>query len=148
MRPRIREIADRKAIDGFLAGCLTARLGLISRSEPYVVPVNFVYTEGTVFFHCGFTGRKQAALADGCRICIEFDETRGFNRKEADTFYTSVIAWGSPVQVKDAGEKERILGMLCRKYLGEERPISDTMVAGTCIVSVKLDTVTGKENRF
>jgi len=142
-----REIKSRETIDRFIGSSSTVRLGLISEDEPYVVPLNFVYTDGTVYFHCAGEGRKFDALSTGTRICLEFDVTHGIDVPGADTFYTSVIAWGNPRILQDRSLKKRALAMLTEKYLGEERRITDTMADGTCIVSVKLDTVTGKENR-
>lgn len=147
MRLKNREIQDRSTIDRFIESCSTVRLGLLSEGEPYVVPVNFVYTDGAVFFHCAVEGRKYEALSSGRRVCLEFDTTYGIDINGADTFYTSVIAWGSPEIVHERQSKIRILELIVMKYLGEKRIITDTMADGTCIVSIRADKITGKENR-
>lgn len=147
MRNGKREITSRSVIDGFIAGCSTVRLGMVSQGVPYVVPVNFVYLNGTVYFHCACAGRKYQAIRQGGTVCLEFDTTLGIDAEGADTFYTSVIGWGTPHFCEGRSEKIRILGELCGKYLGKKRNISDTMADGTCVVGIRLDTVTGKENR-
>ena len=147
MRLKKNEITQRKIIDSFIDSCSTVRLGLISDDMPYIVPVNFIYLNGAVHFHCAFEGRKYSCLEAGGTICLEFDRTHGIDIQRASTFYTSVIAWGTPLMISDRGRKKDILERLCVKYLGEKRKITDTMADGTCVVSVKLDTVTGKENR-
>ncbi len=146
MEPRKRSIGDTGLVRDFISGAGTARLGLVSMGEPYVVPVNFVYREGSVFFHCACEGRKHEALSSGERVCVEFDETLGTDVPGADTWYRSVIAWGEPRFVEDIPGKKRVLEMLCLKYLGESRRITDSMAEGTCVVEIPLDTVTGKEN--
>lgn len=42
-----REITSRETIDRFITECSVVGLGLIPRGEPYVVPLNFVYSGGT-----------------------------------------------------------------------------------------------------
>lgn len=146
MDPRKRPMNDTGLIREFVTGAATARLGLVSMGEPYVVPVNFVYLDGSVFFHCACEGRKHGALSSGGRVCVEFDETLGTDVPGADTWYRSVIAWGEPLFVEDIPEKKRILELLCLKYLGKVRRITDTMAEGTCVVKIPLEAVTGKEN--
>jgi len=147
MRLKKKQIIHRELIDSFIGSCSTVRLGLVSLGEPYVVPLNFVYLDGTVFFHCACEGRKYTSLEAGGTVCLEFDETHGIDKRGADTYYTSVIAWGIPRILTERGEKIRVLESLCEKYLGDKRKITDTMADGTCVVGVPIDTVTGKENR-
>ncbi len=147
MRLKKKEITDRETIDRFIESCSTVRLGFVSEGIPYIVPVNFVYVNGTVYFHCALEGRKYRCIKSGGNTCLEFDRTHGIDLQGASTFYTSAIAWGTPLILSETKEKMEILQMLCEKYLGEKRKITDTMADGTCVAAVRLDTVTGKENR-
>ena len=142
-----RAITSREKIDRFIMESDVVRLGMISDGEPYVVPLNFVYMDNTVYFHCSSRGRKHEVLANRCRVCLEFDLMHGISSEKADTFYTSVIAWGNAEIIRDLDLGRKVLEMLVDKYLETGRKITDTMVDRTCIAAVRIEDVTGKENR-
>ena len=146
IRPEKRAIENRERIDDFISGSQVVRIGMISRGEPYIVPVNFVYQDRTVYFHCARTGRKYSSLESGSRVCLEFDEMHGINVTGADTWYTSVLAWGNAVIVQERSLCRKVLEMLVKKYLGTEVEITDAMLDRTCIAGVCVEEVTGKEN--
>ena len=147
VRLQKREIVSRDKIDLFIKRSSVLRLGLISRGEPYVVPLNYTYHDETVFFHCGKEGRKIEAIRENPRVCMEFDEMYGVTDESADTLYTSVIAWGSATEVKNLEVAKYALEQICKKYLVNSRIITDKMFANTNIISIKIETVTAKENR-
>mgnify|MGYP002065019236 CR=1 FL=1 len=76
-----------------------------------------------------------------------FDEQHGIDVPGADTFYTSVIAWGRSRIIEERPVKRRVLEMLVEKYLETRREITDTMLDRTCIVAVEIGEITGKENK-
>jgi nitroimidazol reductase NimA-like FMN-containing flavoprotein (pyridoxamine 5'-phosphate oxidase superfamily) len=47
------------------------RLGLWDGHEVYVVPLNFVRKDGTLYFHSAGTGRKLEILKSYPRVCFE-----------------------------------------------------------------------------
>ncbi len=147
MRLTKREIVSREKIDKCIKECSVVRLGMISRGEPYIVPLNFVYFEGSVYFHCAGAGRKIEAIRENPLVCLEFDEMHGIAEESADTFYTSIIAWGSAREESNRETAKKALELICSKYLKQARVITDEMVTGTTIVSVRINRVTGKENR-
>lgn len=147
VRTQKREIVSRDEIDLFIKESAVLRLGLISRGEPYIVPLNFVYENETVFFHCAKEGRKIEAIRENPSVCMEFDTMHGIADESADTFYTSAIAWGSAIEVKNPQIAKQALELICRKYLKNPRNITDEMLVKTNIISVRIETVTAKENR-
>lgn len=62
---------------------------MISQGRPYVVPVGFVWVEGSFFFHSA-PGRKTRALDADPRCCFEVDE---YDRQTAA--WASVVAFGT-----------------------------------------------------
>ena len=141
-----REVVSREKIDKFIKECSVVRIGMISGGEPYIVPLNFVYFEEYVYFHCADTGRKVEAIRENPLVCLEFDEMHGIAEESADTFYTSIIAWGSALEEKNPDTAKKVLEQICSKYLKKPKVVTDEMVAGTTIVSVRINRVTGKEN--
>lgn len=147
MRLAKREISSRISIDKFIMECSVVRLGMISRGEPYVVPLNFVYSEGIVYFHCASAGRKVEAMRANPGVCLEFDAMHGVSVEKQTTYYTSVVAWGDAVFVSDISRAKQILHMICMKYLDCSPEITEDMAERTCVISIRISRVTGKEKR-
>ncbi len=147
MRLEEREITSRDKIDKFIMECSVVRLGMISRGEPYVVPLNFVYNNGIVYFHCALEGRKAEAIRTEPWVCLEFDEMYGVSVEEKTTYYKSVIAWGTAVFVSDIDVVKRVLEMICIKYLDSSPGITEEMARRTGIIAIRIDSVTGKERK-
>lgn len=145
MRLSKREITSRAKIDAFLESCSIVRVGMISDSEPYIVPLNFVYLDGYICFHCALNGRKTSALKSGDLVCMEFDEMTGVDVEKQTTYYKSVIAWGRPSFITDKVFAKQVLENICIKYLKEEVEITESMLQKTGVVRVSINKITGKE---
>jgi nitroimidazol reductase NimA-like FMN-containing flavoprotein (pyridoxamine 5'-phosphate oxidase superfamily) len=75
-------------IDELLGEVHHGRLGLSTPEGVYVVPVGFVWAEGSIWFHSG-PGRKASALEADARCVFEVDR---YDRETAD--WASVIFTG------------------------------------------------------
>jgi len=120
---------------------------MISRGEPYVVPLNFVYDEGIVYFHCSLEGRKIEAIRANPGVCLEFDAMHGVSVKKQTTYYTSAVAWGDAVFVSDTSKVKQVLEMICIKYLDCSPEITEGMAERTCVVSIRVNSLTGREKK-
>ena len=92
-------IEDRAEMQAILDRAQVGRLGLADENEPYVVPLNFVNSDGRIYFHTGLEGRKLDIMQKNPRVCFEVDEILEVVINEETTcfstaYYKSVIAWG------------------------------------------------------
>ena len=62
LRRADREITDRAALDALLVRADIGHLGLVDAGRPYVVPLNYAYEDGRIYFHSAPEGRKIAAM--------------------------------------------------------------------------------------
>ena len=80
------------------------------------MPLNFVYQDGRLYFHCAQTGHKLDAIraCDKASFCVV---TAG-ERAPGDWWYhvTSVIAFGRVRVLEDRAETEEKLRLLGQKY--------------------------------
>ena len=56
MRRKDKEITDPALLSAILREAFVCRLGLAGDGEPYVVPVNFVYSGGCLYLHSACEG--------------------------------------------------------------------------------------------
>ena len=86
-------------IDQFLTCARVGRVGIVSESGPYIVPVGYGYADGKIFFHTCCKGLKVESIRKNPNICFEVDEATS-----DATMFKSVIAFGT-AEIVDAKEK-------------------------------------------
>ena len=83
---------------------------------PYSVPINFLYKEGKLFFHCAVEGHKLDAIRADDKACFTvIDEPQ---KEPGDWWYhvRSVICFGRIHVLEDEAEKDSCLRQLGAKY--------------------------------
>lgn len=96
------------------------RIALYDGSMPYIVPLNFLYKEGKIVFHCAWEGKKLDIIAKNPHCCFEIDEFMGEVSNHHDTLchldYDSVLAFGKAHIENGEEEKLRFFQLLHAKY--------------------------------
>jgi uncharacterized protein len=151
MRRADREVVDLADQEAILDAAGELRLGLWDGAEPYVVPVNFVRSGSSLFFHSAREGRKVAILRGHPRVCFEAEGERrvevGEGPCDCTTRYESVIGWGTALFLEGAAEKVEALAALNRKFGAKEGPFPEAMLARVAVIRIDIDRMTGKSNR-
>lgn len=114
---------------------------------PYAFPMNYIYLDGKIYFHCAKAGHKLDALASDNRVsfCV-MDE--GY-RKDGDWALNikSIIIFGQVKKIETAQETVEIVRQIGLKYFptveGVEEEIRKT-VAYVQILELSIDHMTGK----
>ncbi len=126
------------------------RLGLCG-DYPYVVPLNFVYLDGRIYFHCSKTGRKLDCISKNRKVCFEVDEFLGL--KEGDkpcatsAFYRSAIAFGEARILEDMKHKQEALQKIASKYSHhDEYTFEKQELDRVAVVEIVVSHLTGKQN--
>ena len=151
MRRSDREISEIHAIEKILAEASVCRLAMVDNGEPYVVPLNYGYQDGTLYFHGAAQGRKYEALRSGGRICFEVTLENGVCRNDNpcgwDWYFQTVIGYGTPFFIETAAEKREALAIIMAQYSVGTFAFPDATIARVAVFSVKIDSMTAKEYR-
>ena len=130
MRRKQCEITDPEKIREILTRCTVGRLATSGRDGyPYITPVNYVYHNDSIYFHCAHQGEKIDNILADNRVCFEvdiplayldlaFDPTRP--PCQVHQFYHCVIIRGRAEIVEDPVEKVAALNALMASH--ERRP--------------------------
>lgn len=115
-------IKDITEIEEIINNSKVCSLAMISKDQPYCVPMNFGYEDGIIYLHGAPEGKKTDALKNNTDVCISFytdDKLHVVSESVACSYsmkYRSVLARGSVIFVNDIEEKERILNIIMRNY--------------------------------
>jgi nitroimidazol reductase NimA-like FMN-containing flavoprotein (pyridoxamine 5'-phosphate oxidase superfamily) len=138
----------------FLAQQTEGRLATCDAAgQPYITALNFLYSDGKIYFHSKLTGRKLDNLAVNRRVCFEVSDaikiTISADRPcGCATRYNSVLAFGSARIVTDAAEKTALLNLLVENFAAGKpyQPVTEKEAAGCAVVEISIDEISGKQN--
>ena len=150
MRRKEKEITNREDIEKFLRQSKVCRLAMVDGDKPYMVPLNFGYSDGCLFFHCAKQGRKIDLIKKNPNICFEVDEL--IRLKKASLAcdwgidFKSVIGSGKAQFLEDSKEKTQALNAIMSQYSGRTFEYPDEMLEKTHVIKVVIDEMTGKQS--
>lgn len=145
-------ITDRGELEQLLAqarsGCL-ATVG--ADGQPYITPLNHLYCDGCIYFHCALTGRKLTNIAHNPRVCFAvYDQHKlilGQKAGDCSTRYASVLCFGTARIVADGPRKQELLTALSAHYMGyEPEPATESCCQRCALVEIRITELTGKRN--
>ena len=151
MKRKDKEITDRMEIESILSQARICRIGFSQNTKPYIVPMNFGYKDGYLFFHCAQEGMKIDIIKQNNNVCFEVD----INHEITDTGipcdwstrYSSVIGFGKALLVKDPIEKKLALNVIVNHYSPKAKfKHSEEALNKVGIIKIEITSMTGKKS--
>lgn len=150
MRKKEREIKNDEIIEILNNNSYGILSTLCDNGYPYGVPISYVYTNDSVYFHCATEGEKLDNINNNNRVsfCV-VGETCVLPDKFS-TKYESVIIFGRASEVFD-DEKNAVLLEVLNKYSSEYiekgRVYIEKASERTRVYKINIDNITGKARR-
>jgi uncharacterized protein len=118
--------------------------------QPYGVPVSFVYTGDTLYFHCAVEGHKLDNLESNPRVSFCVVGGTELLPDKFATRYESAITFGKACELI-GNEKRSALMELLKKYSADfaekgERYIEND-IEKTRVFKIEIETLSGKARR-
>jgi len=152
-RRKDRTMKTSREMELLLERMPVGRLAVMTEDGPYIVAVNYVFFEGSIYFHSASTGRKMEALQADSRVCFLVDEVGPQVMWEQgcgiSQIYKSVVCFGKAELVQGPIEKRAILERMVQKYVpsGYRFPLmKDQNVKETAVVRIVIESMSGKAN--
>ena len=148
MRNFKKEITDRAELEEILAKAEVLFLALHDEPAPYVLPLNFAYADGVIWFHCAREGTKLDLIRRDPRVGFSAVTDAGVVAGAAACDFAatgcSVVGRGTARIATDPAERRRGLDALMSRF-GMERPEyrSDSLERA-CVIRVAVEGLRGK----
>jgi nitroimidazol reductase NimA-like FMN-containing flavoprotein (pyridoxamine 5'-phosphate oxidase superfamily) len=126
---------------------------------PYITPVNYVYTNDCIYFHCALKGEKLDNIARDNRVCFQVDIPLAYldlgYHPDGDVcslhqFYHCVIIRGRARVVPEGGVKTSALNALVAAHEPDRSPApvhADMAAYKACaVVEIRPATVSAKSD--
>lgn len=147
VRRKDREIFGEQIEEVLMDGEYGMLSTICENGYPYAVPLNYVYFDGYIFFHCAKEGQKTDNIVANNKVsfCVVTDTKVQPSR--FSTKYKSVIAFGTSSEVS-GDKKETVLKKLVDKYSRdfsiEAKKYIDRKIGDTKIMKISIHHLAGK----
>jgi nitroimidazol reductase NimA-like FMN-containing flavoprotein (pyridoxamine 5'-phosphate oxidase superfamily) len=118
-----------------------------SDAQPYGIPLNYVYLNGCIYFHCALVGHKLDNIASNPKVSFCVVGRTEVLPAEFSTGFESVIAFGTADVIYGDERYQALLGLVEKysaDFLEEGKTYIEKLDKQTRVVRVKVDKVTGK----
>ena len=117
---------------------------------PYGVPMNYIYEDGVLYFHCAREGHKIDAIRRDPKVSFCVVDSDEVVAEEYTTYFRSVIAFGKAEIVEDAAEKRDIITRLAKRFHpSDSEQHRDALIEREfpplSILRMKIEHMSGKE---
>lgn len=156
MRRGDREVTDPERIREIIADCDCCHVALWDGEKPYLVPLNFGYTEKgggrSFYFHTAREGKKLTLMREHPLVGFQLDTHHELKTAAAAAgysyYYSSITGSGFLQEVTDPAEKEEALSLLMEQMTGRRAGWDFApCMAATCVLRLTVQELCAKENR-
>lgn len=150
MRKKERSINISEAIEILNKGQYGILSVITNEGYPYGVPINYVYMNNCIYFHCAMEGHKldSTKLNNNVSFCV-VGKTELLPNKFS-TKYESVIVFGKAFEVLNE-EKITALSAFVDKYSKEFKDAGDKYIKNsnnrTKVIKINIEHISGKARR-
>ena len=152
MTKRERQITDKNEILRILDTAKVLHLGLAVDNEPYVVPMNYGYTEENgklvLYLHSAVRGKKLDMIRENPRVFFELEcdlaPFEGQKPCQYGLVYSSVMGRGRASIVEDVEEKKKAMTLLMKTQTQKDFEFSDEWVSIVAVIRIDVQEYTAK----
>ena len=115
---------------------------------PYSVPVNFVYSDGKIYFHGAAEGYKLDCMKKNPHVSFSVIGKDDIAKENFTTLFSSVIAFGTIRVIDTMEEKIPVLEAMVGKYSAEFMESGKELIrkgCGSVAYELTIDHMTGKK---
>lgn len=147
MRRVDRQMSEAEAKELLERGEFGILATVDSTGQPYGVPLNYVYFNDAVYFHCALIGKKLNDIAANPQVCFTVVGNTQVLPDKFATNYESVMVFGAAAIVEEL-EREAMFEALIQKYSAAFIEAGHTYIekfrAATQVVKISVTQITGK----
>jgi Predicted flavin-nucleotide-binding protein len=144
-------ITDKKEIESVVNQCDVCFVGITEADgTPYVIPMNFGYSEDEIILHSAPEGKHIKLLELSNRVCVTFCSDRKLVYQHPDVACSysmlakSVVCKGAVSFVESLEEKEAALNLTMKNYTDRPFKYSKPALINVKVWRVKVDEMTCK----
>ena len=150
MRRKEQEIKDKKVIKEILTESKICRIAIMDKNIPYIIPMNYGYSNNCLYMHSAPSGKKIDLLKHSNKVCFEIDYASEIIKNDLScdwlTKYRSLIGSGTIEIITDTEQKKQGLNILMAQHGKTKNNVyKEEQVKKIVILKLKIEQLTGKQ---
>lgn len=147
---RKKQLLTEEQTEQIMCNGITGILGVLGDDGyPYTVPVNYVYENKVIYFHCAKAGHKLDAIRNCEKVSFCVIEKEDVIPEKFTSFFRSAIAFGKASEITDDDTKLKAMQLLNSKYAPGLVKDGDKAIQNEwnrlCVIKIDVEHLTGKE---
>ena len=121
-----------------------------SVNQPYGIPINYVYQNGSIYFHCAKSGHKLDNIKDNPKVSFCVVGKTKLLPSEFATEYESAVAFGIASEVQGSERTDALIAILEKyspEFINEGKRYLEQKDKATTVVKIDINHITGKARR-
>lgn len=117
--------------------------------QPYGVPLNYVYLDGHIYFHCAQEGHKLDNIAANNKVSFSVVGKTEVLADKFSTHFISAMVFGRAMEIQGTERQKAIEGLLVKyspDYLKEGRAYAEKLDKATKIIKIEVTYYNGKRS--
>jgi hypothetical protein len=148
---RNQTISSKEEIVDVIQRCQWCHVAMADRdSQPYVIPMNFGFSEDVIYIHGSQKGKKTDILRQYPKVCINFstDHLLRYQNEEVacswSMKYRSVLCYGQAEFITDPDEKIKALNIIMHHYANREFRFGPPSIREVNVIRIKVERFEGR----
>jgi hypothetical protein len=151
MRKTNQEIRDRQVLQEILQGAVICRIAMMDGDRPYILPVNYGYSDGCLFIHSAPEGKKIDLLRKNRQVCFEVEDRpeviKGERACDWTTRYRSVVGYGEvEILTDEAGMRRGMEIIMAQHGAPDLIDFNQRNLDRMVILKLRITSMTGKKS--
>lgn len=150
MRRHERQITDKAVIQEILDKSIICRVAFQGDEYPYVVPMNYGYKDGILYFHCATEGKKLELIRKTSKVAFEITEKQelvpGDKSCQWTEHYRSIFGVGEMEILSDFTQKLQGLDVLMHHHGKVKNAYDPKLVDRLLVLKLTIKEMTAKQN--
>lgn len=119
-----------------------------SDGQPYGIPLNYVYTNDAIYFHCAVPGHKIDNIENNPRVSFCVVGNTKVLPADFSTNYVSTVVFGVACEVKGEERYNSLMGLLEKyspDYIEEGKKYIEKLDKVTKVIKIDIQQISGKK---
>jgi nitroimidazol reductase NimA-like FMN-containing flavoprotein (pyridoxamine 5'-phosphate oxidase superfamily) len=148
MRRSDKRIESATDLDELLGSGEICHLAMVDDGQPYVIPLNYGYSDRVLYFHSAPEGRKIDVLRKSSKVCFsvvaDHRLIEGVKGCSWSASYRSVIGTGTASILTKPAEIDEGLKILMAQYSDRDYEFSEKDLERVVVIRVDIESLSGK----
>lgn len=143
-----RSVTNIKEIEQIINSCEICHLSMVTpEGKPYLVAMNFVYFDNSLYFHSSQHGTKIKYLRNNPEVCVAFsnDHVLRFQHERVACSYSmkykSVHIYGKIEFIEDFDSKKQVMTQLMKHYTDKDFEFNEPSIREICVYKVNIENL-------